>query len=79
MPAVFFLSTVLRRFVEDYDAEKGLSLEPAGNETVRSACARIGIPPERIKMVMVNGRRASLDGPVRDGDRVGLFPPVGGG
>lgn len=74
-----FLSTVLRRHVEGYDAESGLSFEPVDHETVRSACIRLGIPVEKIKMVMVNGRGASLDDPIRDGDRVGLFPPVGGG
>ncbi|HDR14378.1 MAG TPA: TGS domain-containing protein [Desulfobacteraceae bacterium] len=74
-----FLSTVLRRYVEGYDGENGISLEPQSLETVRDICVRLGIPSEKIKLAMVNGRRVSLDHPIRDGDRVGLFPPVGGG
>ena len=35
----------------------------------------IGFPADRVKMVMVNGRRSSLDACLRDGDRVSLFPP----
>jgi sulfur-carrier protein len=74
-----FLSTVLRRYIEDYNGETGLSLEPQSPETVRNICLRLGIPPEKIKLAMVNGRSVSLDHGIRDGDRVGLFPPVGGG
>ncbi|WP_300156923.1 MoaD/ThiS family protein [Solidesulfovibrio sp.] len=48
-------------------------------ETVGSLVDRLGIPREEIKIVFVNGQAASLDGPLADGDRVGVFPPVGGG
>lgn len=74
-----FLSTVLRRYIQDYDGETGISLKPRSPETVRDICLRLGIPSEKIKLAMVNGRSVSLDHGVRDGDRVGLFPPVGGG
>lgn len=74
-----FLSTTLRSNVDGYNAADGLILDPAEGETVRSACVRLGIPVENIKMVMVNGRSASMDHPIKDGDRLGLFPPVGGG
>jgi molybdopterin converting factor small subunit len=74
-----FLSTVLRRYVGGYEPANGILLEPAEGETVRSLCDRLGIPSEKIKMVMVNGRSSSLDHSIVEGDRVGLFPPVGGG
>jgi molybdopterin converting factor small subunit len=79
MGVYVFLSTALRRSVGGYNAENGVSLEPLGLETVRDIRLRLGIPSEKIKLTMVNGRGVSLDHPVRDGDRVGLFPPVGGG
>jgi molybdopterin converting factor small subunit len=41
--------------------------------------AMLQIPPDEVKLVFVNGRRADLDRVLADGDRVGLFPPVGGG
>lgn len=48
-------------------------------ETVMDVMKRLSIPPEEIKIVFVNGLAASLDQPLADGDRVGVFPPVGGG
>jgi molybdopterin converting factor small subunit len=74
-----FLSTVLRRYVKGYDGETGVLLEPRSLKTVQDVCLHLGIPSEKIKLAMVNGRRVSLDHGIQDGDRVGLFPPVGGG
>lgn len=48
-------------------------------ETVRALAERLGIPVDEIKIVFVNGQAAELDRVLADGDRVGLFPPVGGG
>jgi len=48
-------------------------------ETVGGLVARLGIPPEELKLVFLNGLHAGLDAALKDGDRVGLFPAVGGG
>ncbi len=40
---------------------------------------KFGILREHVRIAMVNGKRAELNQVLRDGDRVGLFPPVGGG
>ena len=40
---------------------------------------RLGIPREEIKLCFVNGVHAPLDVVLADGDRLGLFPAVGGG
>jgi len=37
------------------------------------------IPREEIAIVMVNGRWEEEGYPLRDRDRIGIFPPVGGG
>ncbi len=37
------------------------------------------IPVEEYKLVFVHNRRRALDYPLEEGDRVALFPPVGGG
>ena len=50
-------------------------LEIEDRATVEEIIARLGLPPERVKMVMVNGCGGTLTIPVRDGDRVSLFPP----
>jgi len=39
----------------------------------------LGIPAEEVAIIFVNGAHAVEATALRDGDRVGLFPPVGGG
>jgi sulfur-carrier protein len=41
--------------------------------------AILGIPPDEVKLRFVNGKQAKDDQVLVEGDRVGLFPPVGGG
>ena len=41
--------------------------------------AQIGVAPEQVHLRMVNGAAASDDRILHENDRVGLFPPVGGG
>ena len=48
-------------------------------ETILALATRLAIPHEEIKIVFVNGVTADLDRVLADGDRVGIFPPVGGG
>jgi len=73
------LSTTLRQCVPDYDPLTGMAVEFAPGETVAGLVARLGLDPKRIKIIMLNGRSAKLEDSLSDGDRVGLFPPVGGG
>ncbi len=42
--------------------------------TVREAIQVLGIPIERIKLILVNHTGALLDQPLKNGDRVSLFP-----
>ena len=39
----------------------------------------LAIPAETVKLIFINGKKADRDQVLRDGDRLGLFPPVGGG
>jgi sulfur carrier protein ThiS len=40
---------------------------------------QLGIPMDQVKLIFVNGKSAALDDILQNGDRVGIFPPVGGG
>jgi molybdopterin converting factor small subunit len=44
-----------------------------------SLLGRLKIPPEEVTVIMVNGKREQDNYPLRDGDRVGIFPLIGGG
>lgn len=82
MSLLIKLSTTLRDHVPGYVPETGLIVElPAGESTLTAGelARRIGIPPEEVKIVMINCRQSDLEGTVCDGDRVAYFPAVGGG
>ncbi|MBW1696861.1 MAG: MoaD/ThiS family protein [Deltaproteobacteria bacterium] len=47
--------------------------------TVRSLLSQLHIPESEAKLIFINGKKASLGTELHPGDRVGIFPPVGGG
>ena len=47
--------------------------------TINELMADLGIPHGIVKLIFINGRKQDRDYCLRQGDRVGLFPPVGGG
>lgn len=54
-----------------YRLEEGTTIE----ELIRT----VGVPDDEAKLVFVNGKRKERDYVLKDQDRVGIFPPVGGG
>ena len=40
---------------------------------------RFDIPAEEVSILLINGFHSKPEDPVKDGDVVSLFPPVGGG
>ena len=47
--------------------------------TVRDIVDKLNITEDEAKLIFVNNKRAFLTSVLKDGDRVGIFPPVGGG
>jgi len=47
--------------------------------TVRDMLEQLGVPIEKAKLIFVNGLKKDLDVALKGGERVGIFPPVGGG
>lgn len=39
----------------------------------------LGIPGREVKVIFVNGQNSGLDTTLKDNDRVGIFPAIGGG
>lgn len=48
-------------------------------DTVQHVLTRLGVPVEEAKLVFVDGAQADLGTSLRGGERVGVFPPIGGG
>ena len=79
MAIQLFLAATLRRYVSGYDAGTGHAVEIAPGMTVLDLARQLGIPAQEVKLIMVNGIGARWDTVLKGDERVGLFPPVGGG
>jgi len=47
--------------------------------TIRELLSRLNIPPEAPKVIFLNGVHTQGDEILKEGDRLGAFPPVAGG
>lgn len=47
--------------------------------TVGGLIDDLGIPRQDIKLIFINGVHAHMESMLKDGDRLGIFPPIGGG
>ena len=75
MPITFKCYATLHKYQpENADA---LPVKPA--ETIRELLSRRGIPENEVAIYMLNGKSVEPTAPLKDGDRLGLFPAVGGG
>ena len=50
-----------------------------GVSTAGELLRRFDIPAEEVSILLINGFHSKPEDPVKDGDVVSLFPPVGGG
>jgi len=55
----------------NYPIKSGMSVE--------QVLKQIKIAPAEVKLIFINGIRGHLDTRLQGGERVGIFPPVGGG
>ena len=54
-------------------------IEVADGTTVLEFLETFGIPASEVAIVLVNGRHAELERPLRDGESIAVFPPIAGG
>ncbi|MCK8826774.1 RnfH family protein [Natroniella acetigena] len=59
--------------------QKKVLVELEAGSTVNEVVEYFGIPQTTPLIIKVNGRSGSKSTVLKDGDRVGIFPPVGGG
>lgn len=56
-----------------------VDVEIGPGETVAQVLDSLGVPAEQTRIIFVNHRAAGLSAPLSDGDKVGVFPAIGGG
>lgn len=71
--------TILEGAPQPVRAGTPLAVELAEGSTLADLLAWLELPPDRVKVIFVDGRIQPLDYCLRAGEQVGLFPPIGGG
>ena len=56
---------------DKYCIDRGMSIS--------TLLEKLNLPPEKAKLIFVDGVKADLNATLIGGERVGIFPPVGGG
>jgi len=70
----------LARYAPDKTLSHGhRMLDVAEGTTIMGLLNRLELPIDKIRMIFLNGLHATSDEVLRDGDRLGVFPPVAGG
>jgi molybdopterin converting factor small subunit len=49
------------------------------DQTIHDLLVTLDVPMDEVQLVFVNGVKQDVTCPLKDGDRVGIFPPIGGG
>lgn len=56
-----------------------VTVQIAADQTIQNVLTKLEIPTEQTRILFVNGRPATTDTPVKEGDQLGIFPAIGGG
>jgi len=70
----------LGRYMPQAVLERGQNyLEVGEGTTIKSLLENLKVPHETVKLIFLNGVHAKDTEVLKDGDRLGVFPPVAGG
>ncbi len=69
----------LNRYVTNKQSGIPFDAELPDGATIEALIRHLGLPPDEVRVAFVNGRAQPLDFALKDGDEVGIFPPIGGG
>ena len=62
-----------------FTPSEGEEVPIAPGTTIRALLKKLNVPEEKAKLVFIDGAQADLFSTLQGGERVGIFPPVGGG
>ena len=73
------LFATLVRFKDGLRAGKPFDVDLPEDSVVQDLIDYLKIPPEETHVIFINNVIEEADSKLKDGDVVGMFPPVGGG
>jgi len=69
----------LRKYHPNRGSSEALIIELDDKANLANLADKLKIPKEEIAITMVNGRQEEKSYLLQEGDRIGLFPLIGGG
>ncbi len=69
----------LAEYLPDKARRNPNSIELPEGTTIKQLIEQLHIPLDAPRIIFLNGVHAPLDALLKDGDRLGMFPPLGGG
>ena len=73
------LYATLKQYMKNEILSKSSAIDLEDGLCVKDIIQKLQIPADLVKLIFINGVHAKRDTILKDGDRLGLFPPVGGG
>ena len=56
-----------------------IEVEVEPGQTIADVLQRLDVPAEQTRIIFVNNRAGSLSQTLKGGERIGIFPAIGGG
>ena len=73
------LYATFKRYIKSETGANPSVIDVENGVCVKDVIQKLKIPADSVKLIFINGIHAKRDTILKDGDRLGLFPPVGGG
>ena len=73
------LYATLKKYSDETAPDASRIIEMDGKASLGNLYDKLEIPREEIKTAFVNGKWEAESYRLKDGDRIGIFPPIGGG
>ena len=73
------LFATLRKYLPKIELGKASEFPIEPGTSISMLYQILGIPEEEVKLAYVNGIYCESDSILKDGDEIGIFPPIGGG
>lgn len=74
-----FFASLARYMRDKTGSQANRVLDVGEGSTIIDILTRMEVPLEKVKILFLNGIHATGDEVLKEGDRVGVFPPVAGG
>jgi len=73
------LYATLKKYLKNENGGNSAIIDVKEGVCVKDVIQKLKIPVDSVKLIFINSVHAKINTTLKDGDRLGLFPPVGGG